>query len=181
MYHGSNPTALQSQRMITEALFTLLKEKELSKINIKELCAKAMISRQTFYSLFGSKEEVVGLCFDILFQNYVERFIKGKEKFTTKDFCDSTITYLLEQKGLLELVVNNNLDYVVKEKMEGYLSELGDMFHIPIQENRDYVIAFLSGAFMSMISRMVKKKDFEDASKISNLMEDVITGKYFRI
>lgn len=181
MYHGSNPTALQSQRMITEALFTLLKEKELSKINIKELCAKAMISRQTFYSLFGSKEEVVGLYFDILFQNYVERFIKGKKIFTTKDFCSSTITYLLEQKELLELVIKNNLDYVVKEKMEGYLSELGDMFHIPMREDHDYVIAFLSGALMNVISLMVKKKDFEDGARISALIERIITGEYFGI
>lgn len=56
MYRGSNPTALQSQSMIIQALLALMQEEPFAKITVKAICARAMVSRQTFYSLFDSKE-----------------------------------------------------------------------------------------------------------------------------
>ena len=59
MYCGSNHTARLSQRQLAEALFRLLEEKPFSAISVSELCRAAAVSRQTFYSLFDSKENVV--------------------------------------------------------------------------------------------------------------------------
>ena len=55
MYCGSNKTALQSQRLIAEAMMELIREKAYSQITISELCKTAGISRQTFYTLFTSR------------------------------------------------------------------------------------------------------------------------------
>lgn len=101
MYQGSNPIALQSQQMIVDALLNLMEKKEFSKINVKELCSSAMISRQTFYTLFGSKEEVIGLHLDSLFDSFVERFLQNKKEFTVQELCENTIRYLIENKHLL--------------------------------------------------------------------------------
>ena len=59
MYCGTNPTALLNQRQLAEALFRLMEQKPFSAISVSELCRAASISRQTFYSLFDSKESVV--------------------------------------------------------------------------------------------------------------------------
>lgn len=179
MYHGSNPTALQSQKMIVDALLKLMEKKEFSKINIKELCKNAMVSRQTFYTLFDSKEEVIGLHLDTLFHNYIERFIPEKKEVTIRELCDNTISYLIEHKQLIQTMVNSRLDHVVKEKIENYLLDLGNLLWTPRRENQDYAIAFFTGALMSIISLAVKNNDFDDETKISNLIEEIITGKYF--
>lgn len=81
MYTGNNPTALQSKNMITEALLNLLKDKKFNKISIKELCEKALVSRQTFYFLFETKEQVIESYFDSLFFDYTKTF-KNKESIT---------------------------------------------------------------------------------------------------
>lgn len=180
MYHGNNPTALQSQSMIINALLKLMEQKEFSKINIKELCGNAMISRQTFYTLFDNKEEVIGLHLDTLFETYIERFVRSKKDFTVKELCDNTIIYLIEHKKLIHLMVKSNLDYVVKDKIENYLSNLDYLLCTNKRENQEYAIAFLAGALMSVISLAVKNNDFEDGTKISKLIEEIITGEYFR-
>lgn len=180
MYHGNNPTALQSQKMIVDALLKLMEEKELSKINIKELCETAMISRQTFYTLFESKEEVIGLHLDTLFDDYIERFVRNKKNLTVKELCDNTILYLIEHKQLTQLMFKSKLDHIVKDKIESYLLNLDNLLCTPQRENQDYAIAFLSGALMSVISLAIKNDDLEDETKISNLIGEIITGKYFQ-
>ena len=59
MYCGNNKTALQSQRQIAEAMMALLGQKPFSQISVSELCKIAGISRQTFYTLFTSRENVM--------------------------------------------------------------------------------------------------------------------------
>lgn len=177
MYQGNNPTALQSQKMIINALLRLMEKKEFSKINIKELCETAMISRQTFYSLFNNKEEVIGLHLDTLFHIYFEEFIRSKRDFTIKDLCDNTISYLIKQKELIRIMVNSNLDHVVKDRIERYLL----LLWTTKRENQNYAIAFLTGALMSVISLAVKNNEFDNETKISELIEEIITGKYFQL
>ena len=59
MYTGKHKTAVKSQRIIAEAFFSILKEKSYYDVSVKEICSKAGISRQTFYSLYGTKEDVI--------------------------------------------------------------------------------------------------------------------------
>ena len=180
MYHGTNPTALQSQKMIVDALLELMKNKEFSKISIKELCSKAMVSRQTFYSLFDSKEEVIGLHLDTLFDAYIKKIEAPKKELTVKEICDITILYLIEEESLIQLMVRSNLDHVVKTKIENYLSSIGHLLYTSEREHQEYAIAFLAGALMSVIFQAVKNNDLKNSSMLSQLIEDLITGKYFQ-
>ena len=59
MYKGSNKSALLSQKLISEALLRLLESMPFNDISVSDLCREAQVSRQTFYSLFGTKENVV--------------------------------------------------------------------------------------------------------------------------
>ena len=59
MYKGKHKTAVKSQKIIAEAFFDLLMDRSYYDVSIKEICAKAGISRQTFYSLYGTREDVI--------------------------------------------------------------------------------------------------------------------------
>ena len=170
MYQGKNPTALQSQNLITEALLALMEEEPFQKITIKAVCAHAGVSRQTFYSLFENKEEVIGRRLDQLFEDY-----------TLRSLCDSIMECFVEQKKLLSLLVENRLDTLAREKSEAYLLHLDNIFHAYDHEDRDYAISFLTGAIISMVVYAIRKDDFTDSRKISNLVQKIITGHYFTI
>ena len=172
MYQGKNPTALQSQNLITEALLALMEEEPFQKITIKAVCAHAGVSRQTFYSLFENKEEVIGRRLDQLFEEYA---------YTIRSLCDSIMECFVEQKKLLSLLVDNRLDTLAREKSEAYLLHLDNIFHAYDHEDRDYAISFLAGAIISMVVYAIRKDDFTDSRKISNLVQKIITGHYFTI
>ena len=87
MYYGTNPTALQSQKMLINALLELMEKKEFSKISIKELCSTALVSRQTFYTLFDGKEEVIGLHLDTLFSAYIKEIQNSKKELSVNELC----------------------------------------------------------------------------------------------
>ena len=59
MYKGTNKTALFSQKLIGDAMLRLLENTPFAEISVSDLCKEADVSRQTFYSLFGSKENVI--------------------------------------------------------------------------------------------------------------------------
>ena len=110
MYQGKNPTALQSQNLITEALLALMEEEPFQKITIKAVCAHAGVSRQTFYSLFENKEEVIGRRLDQLFEEYRKRFIEEKRAYTLRSLCDSIMECfqirIMRHKGVC------NIDFI---------------------------------------------------------------------
>ena len=59
VYCGCNEKALSSQRAIACALLALMEAEPYAEISISALCRAAGVSRPTFYSLFGSKDDVV--------------------------------------------------------------------------------------------------------------------------
>lgn len=158
-----------------------MEEEPFQKITIKAVCAHAGVSRQTFYSLFENKEEVIGRRLDQLFEEYRKRFIEEKRAYTIRSLCDSIMECFVEQKKLLSLLVDNRLDTLAREKSEAYLLHLDNIFHAYDHEDRDYAISFLAGAIISMVVYAIRKDDFTDSRKISNLVQKIITGRYFTI
>ena len=59
MYSGKNPSALRSQQWLADSLVDLMKVKEFQHISVKEICQQADLTRQTFYQIFSSKEDVI--------------------------------------------------------------------------------------------------------------------------
>ncbi len=106
-----------------------MEEEPFQKITIKAVCAHAGVSRQTFYSLFENKEEVIGRRLDQLFEEYRKRFIE--EKARLHPFAVYVIllwSVLWSRKKLLSLLVENRLDTLAREKSEAYLLHLDNIF-----------------------------------------------------
>ena len=61
---------LRVRRAITDALFSLMKESELSRISIADIIRGAGVARVSFYRNYGSKEDV----FDKNLQDIVEQY-----------------------------------------------------------------------------------------------------------
>ncbi len=121
MYQGCNKTALCSQKTIAEGFYELLKEKEYSKITASEICKKSGVSRQTFYSLFSSKENIVA-------------FILSKEySFNPNEECKCTghpslselsrgfSSFIVQKGDFIDLLEKNNIIYLMQETLyEGF-------------------------------------------------------------
>ena len=106
MYQGKNPKALTSQKLLLEALNELMDEKEVKDISISELCSRSGVSRQTFYSLFGTKENI--LLYELDYQamsscrqSFVNLNEEGREyaaQFMSAGLCRLTQKYIREHE-----------------------------------------------------------------------------------
>ena len=180
MYQGKIQRRCNRRTSSQRHFLALMEEEPFQKITIKAVCAHAGVSRQTFYSLFENKEEVIGRRLDRLFEEYRKRFIAEKRAYTIRSLCDSIMECFVEQKKLLSLLVENHLDTLAREKSEAYLLHLDNIFHAYDHEDRDYAISFLAGAIISMVVYAIRRMILRIA-QISNLVQKIITGRYFTI
>ena len=178
MYKGNNPTALQSQEMIIKGMLSIMETKSFESITIKSICEHSLVSRQTFYSLFNSKEEVLELHFDKMFDLFIERFTKKKIN-TISDICFEFVTYIERDKDFIKLLVNNNLTHIMTLKFEQYLIEIGNTLNVDRKYMYEYAMAFMSGALVEIVARYIRNGENIEQENLAFLIEKILKGEYF--
>lgn len=152
MYNTKNPTALQSQKWILEALLDLMKNKEYEKISVSDICRKAQLDRRTFYRNFNSKNEVLEQYIKKLSVEYMETFNKAKpkDKYTATlvffDFWQRYIPFILnmQQCGLSNFVFLKFVNFV-KSHEELLIDNQNTISHV------DYIFAYRIGGYWNVM------------------------------
>lgn len=178
MYSGSNPSALRSMKWLQKALLELLKEKKYSQITVKEICSRADLSRQTFYQIFDSKEEVMQYHFSTLFQEFM------KECASFQNITISQLTYhffqfFYKHREFIEILISDNLIYLLEQQFSVYVQKI-DLFRIlnTTEAHPDYTAAYVSGALTQILIHWFDQSFDLDIHEISRLTETIITGQH---
>ena len=104
MYEGKNPKALLSISLITEAFIREMHHKKYEEINVKDLCKEADVSRQTFYNIFRTKEDVLRKCIDNIFDMILN------QRADTVDAIESIHIFVktfYENRDFMDLLIRN--------------------------------------------------------------------------
>ena len=107
-----NQRVALTKRLLKESLMQLLKEKELKKITVTELCGKATINRITFYRHYATPYDVLKeICWDM----FDDMHTKLSAPTSVEDFAryiEDMCTYLYEnsEKVLLMLSCSSDID-----------------------------------------------------------------------
>ena len=92
----------------------LIHEKPYAQITISELCKSAGISRQTFYTLFSSRENVVTFTLQAQYCYAPELpQFKTEEACSLRQLCRGYSNYIFRNRDLLRLLVENRIDYLL--------------------------------------------------------------------
>lgn len=169
MYCGTNPTALLNQRQLAEALFQLMKQKPFSAISVSELCREAAISRQTFYSLFDSKESVVTY-------TLTERYCYSPETegHSLRQMCAEYGDYLRSHVDFLRTLVDNDIIYLLYNSLYDTLLSCGCFLTNMSDEIRAYAADFMAGGFTSIARTYLRT----GAQTDPQLLEELIVGLF---
>ena len=108
MYEGCNKTAIASQAAIAEALIELMKDKPYSRISVSEICKRAGVSRQTFYSLFASKDNVISFILERKYCFRPQDHECCRSSMTLEDICRAYSQYITERRDMIVLLVRNS-------------------------------------------------------------------------
>ena len=170
MYCGNNKTARTSQNNIACALLNLLEEKPFSRISVSELCKAAGISRQTFYSLFKSKDNVITYIFQ---ENYCYSPGENTKGFEGQDslhqLCLGYSSYIIRQADFIRLLVENNIIYLM---YDGPLESFSccDCFlpHI-MGDQRSYAASFYAGSMTGIARTYIEQGEVLSQKELEEL------------
>lgn len=182
MYKGKNPTAIQSKRWLSDALIQLMNRKNYHSISIIDICKQADLSRQTFYNLFSSKEEILHFCLE---EQYKEEFnrLKDTENISMKAIVGAFANVLENNRMLLKLMIENHLDSIITAEIANCVTLFANCFSVQSPKNHtfSYGVTFLSGALAETLVFWFKQDEPVSLEVLSEMLLDMISGNYYHI
>ena len=158
MFESRNPSALRSQKEITDALVTLMQEIPYDEISVKQILLEAKLAKKTFYRNFESKDDVLLSCIRTNLQEYFNVVDGGNEDVLTAIFA-----FAVKNKELLLILDRNDMLHVVLKCMNektrlhktGQVSETNPFVQLFQGLDSEYLIALNIGAVWNVISLWV--------------------------
>lgn len=186
MYEGTNQLAVQSQQWIVEALLSLLEEKDYHQISVKEIVRRADLSRQTFYNIFDSKDDVIRLCLHRGYEKMKDRLIEKAQASQSIDPADVTDCFSLffeENHDLVQKFLDQHLDYIIAAEVMADMEEFLDLVSPETVHDKTYAYgnAFLSGAMTQIMLHWFKDPDPLSKEELSEFLLKILGGDYYRI
>jgi len=182
MYCGTNKTALQSQRQIANAMMALLGEKPFAQITVSEVCKAAGISRQTFYTLFTSRENVMvftlqtNCCEGPELNAPASPACRGE---LLRWLCRGYSEYMLRNRALIKLLVDNRIDHLLYDSFFEAMDSCDCFLPKADACTRSYAAAFYAGGIACVARRFVQEGCSSSAGQLESLLMTLLSGSLF--
>ena len=176
MYCGSNKTALASQRQITDALISLLEEMPYSEISVSAICKRAEVSRQTFYSLFQSKDNVITFA---LRNDCCYSSCQGRTEDSFRAICGGFGSYIIEHANVLDMLSRHHLMPLLHTVLQEDFSQCLSQGRGYAPSLQPYVIDFMAAGITSIAETYIRTGRQADPEALENIIYLLMRGKYY--
>ena len=177
MYCGTNRTAMESQRQISRTLMELMSTKPYAQVTVTELCRTARISRQTFYSLFTSTENVVVYTIRSRYETHPSRSPEapcGDSGWLCREYA----LYITRNRDFIRLLVNNNIIYLLHDSIFSSLLECSCFLPGSSEAARHYAADFLAGGITGVARSYALDGCHGDAVQLEQLLLRFLQGHF---
>lgn len=178
MYQGKNPTALTSQKLLLDALNELLSEKEFNDISVSELCSRSGVSRQTFYSLFGTKENI--LLYQLELINDTKPNSEDDSPIGLMETCERFGRYVASNYVQLTMLIENNLTEVLYTMIYQSMYSCRRGFVMLDQKTQEYAAQYMAAGLCSLTQKYIKEHKEPDQTELTGLAYKIMSGSIYR-
>lgn len=171
-----------SKQLLKNALITILKEKNITKISVRELCDTADINRTTFYKYYGSQYDVLSdIENDFFFQ--IENTISIKNNEIEKDFEATALihllTYVSQNIDLCKVLINSNVNKDFSERLFSYPAIKYSIYNVLSKSSlsdteKDYVYEFILNGVLSIFISWINKNERESIPQMAEFILKII-------
>lgn len=182
MYQGKNSTAIQSQQWLGESLVRLMNQMSYTAITIGAICKEADLSRQTFYNVFESKEEVLRFCLRQQYEKQFQRFA-NQDNITVCEIVDAFAAVVAENQNLLRRMIENRLDSVLADEITRCIALFAGKFVKKEQqgERLAYSEVLLSGALGHLLVYWFRQERPISIEQLTQLITEFLEGQMFTL
>lgn len=126
----------RTKKILKECLFSLLEEKSIDEITVKELTEKADVNRSTFYFYYKDINDMLMQIQDGIFEVFEKNVMAQQSSFVTiEDFEEYVSRFLMfckEHESICKFVIsndpNNNLAKKVKKTLFNHIPDSTKVF-----------------------------------------------------
>ena len=182
MYQGKNSTALQSQQWLGESLVRLMAQKPYTAITIGAICKEADLSRQTFYNVFESKEDVLRFCLRKQYEKQFQRFI-NQDVITVGEIVSAFAVVVAENQDLLRRMIENQLDGILTDEITRCIALFAGKFVKKEQQREQlpYSEVLLSGALGHLLVYWFRQEQPISIEQLTQLITEFLEGQLFEL
>ncbi|MBQ7064865.1 MAG: TetR/AcrR family transcriptional regulator C-terminal domain-containing protein [Firmicutes bacterium] len=165
-----------TKRMLKETLIEILKEKDIYRVTIRELCNRADLNRTTFYKYYGSQFELLA---DM--ENDFLNFLSGAVKNNAGDavkIITAACEYLESNLELARLLINNNVDPAFPQKVAS-LEIIKETILTNLDDHRsetefEYLYNYMTYGAYRVICLWLNKENREEPRQIAEILANTI-------
>lgn len=179
MYQGKNPTALTSQKLLLDALNELLSEKDFKDISVSELCRHSGVSRQTFYSLFGTKENI--LLYQLNLINDTKNNCESISSLHLMDVCEGFSRYVTANYAQLTVLIENGLAEILYTMIYQSMSSCRQSFALSDEDVREYAAQFIAAGLCRLTQKYISEHKKPDPKELTKLSYQIMSGSIYKI
>ncbi len=165
-----NKQVHRSREWIFEALILLLKKSKFKDITISDIAAKAGVARLTFYRNYNSKEEIIIYEGKKIYNKLMEDLTESSSHDNViYESIRKIIVVFNDYADLFELLLKNNLDYLIMQSFEVEISNiLKTIFGV---DNTDrYRVKFYEGALFAIAVEWIKNSREETIDEMTDII-----------
>ncbi len=169
----------RTKKMLRESLFTLLEEKPLKEITVKELTEAADVNRSTFYFYYKDINDMMMQIQNEIYTVFEAEVIAPNSDFNTvEDFTGYIIRFLLfcrENEKICKFVVgndpDNNLTHMIRNALLAHIPDSRKVF--PLDDPKCYLTGIaMTGIWETVIQWMYDGMQVEP-EKLASFLSNV--------
>lgn len=171
----------RTKARLLQSLMTLMQDKDIRDISVKELSDLADINRGTFYLHYKDVYDMLNQLEDELFREFnvlLDRNMGPMGKNTLSSFLDDIFLFLYHNRMLGRILTGPHGDLAFVNRMKALvwerLSSLWAGVSVP-SENIDYYFTFLTSGCIGMIQEWLNRDEPESPEEIARITESLIS------
>ena len=172
--------SVRSKSALSQALLGLMLQKDFDEISIQEITNRAGLSRQTFYTNFEKKEDILNYLLNCLFGKYLKQL--EAQKITPEYFMIDYLAFWDDSRDFLTLLFRRGMGYLFQERNRIFFNELPDSIVgvlCPDEQMRPYIKAGLAGLTYELLYLTMSDGQGLSIDVLTALADNLFTGRIF--
>lgn len=175
-----NPMSVRSKSALAQALLSELMKKELCDISISDITERAGLSRQTFYTNFSKKEDILIFLLNGLFAKYSKQLPAMIS--TPKNFIIDYLIFWDGNKEFISLLFGRGLGYLFQDRNRTFFMEESSRLNSICSAEPwqlPYIKASLAGLTYELLHLWISKDQGLSVNVLTSLAGNLLSGKIF--
>ncbi|WP_041138362.1 TetR/AcrR family transcriptional regulator [Beduini massiliensis] len=173
--------------LMDEALISLLYQKNIEYITIKEICEKAGVNRSTFYLHYETINDLLNETLEYINNKFINHFksihsipienidfiLIESLDFIKEDYLEPYLSFIQENKIIFKASFSNSIEMKIQEKyrsLEKYLlNPILKRYDVP-ENKRKYINSFYIQGIIGIVKQWIEHECEDDIKDIIDII-----------